>query len=306
MPVEVPNLKALLAFEKVVESGSITQAGRIMNVSAGSVSRYIGILEHELGMPLFTRSKNRIEITGAGQKFYEDIHRSLEAIRRATREISPKDNRMIRLWCYPTFANEWILPRVQYFQESNAAKISIVTGTEPPADLMRHCDLAIVQQANIMPGYLSRFLFEENLVPVCIPSLVARPPLPVEAALSLPVACSSQRAESRQDWATRHLGRPLNEITVLSDQSSVALRAAREGLGITLAADVWVSIALSSRALILPFGARSTAGDKMFAVWDPDQSSNPLLMQLLDWITSEMQVCQNMLREIYQRLEMQD
>lgn len=43
----------------------------------------------------------------------------------------------------------------------------------------------------------------------------------------------------------------------------------------------------------------------MFAVWDPDKSSNPLLMQLLDWITSEMQVCQNTLREIYQRLETQ-
>ena len=62
-----------------------------MNVSAGAVSRYIGILEDELGVELFERVNGRLQITKEGLEFYQGIHQGLDIIRRTARKVSSRD-----------------------------------------------------------------------------------------------------------------------------------------------------------------------------------------------------------------------
>lgn len=54
-------------FLRVVELGSINRAASDLHLSQPSLSRHIAALEHELGTPLFNRSKGGVTLTEAGQ-----------------------------------------------------------------------------------------------------------------------------------------------------------------------------------------------------------------------------------------------
>ncbi len=54
-------------FLRVVELGSINRAASDLHLSQPSLSRHIAALEHELGTPLFNRSKGGVTLTEAGR-----------------------------------------------------------------------------------------------------------------------------------------------------------------------------------------------------------------------------------------------
>lgn len=297
-----PNLKALLAFEKAAQTNSVTKAADLLNVSSSAVSRYIAILEHDLGVRLFERRNGRMQITSNGLQFYQSVHQALETIRRSARQISNKDANAVRIWCYPTFANEWLLPRIEKFQKEVGGRISMVTGTEVPDDLMRHCDLAIVPEENLSPEVSIQFLFEERLVPVCAPSVMNAGDLNFVDVSSLPILCTRYRLKSWSEWSERYVGQRLTQTAIDFDQSGLALRAALEGLGIALAVDAWICISITRGALVLPFGNKSVPGDKIYLAWEHRGRSNPLRARLSEWIQAEMQSCQASLNETFSKM----
>lgn len=78
---------SLRCFLMLAEQLNFTKTASVMNVSQPTLSRIIAALEHEVGTPLFNRSKQAITITAAGKEFAlyaESIVRSCDyAIRRA-------------------------------------------------------------------------------------------------------------------------------------------------------------------------------------------------------------------------------
>lgn len=67
MDIEIYVLKY---FVKVAQLGNITQAAEMLYISQPTISRHIASLEKQLRVPLFKRSKNGVELTDAGKKFY--------------------------------------------------------------------------------------------------------------------------------------------------------------------------------------------------------------------------------------------
>lgn len=63
----------LRSFVAVVESGSFVRAAEQLNASTAAISRRIAALEQSLGSQLINRTTRRIDITEAGQRFYEDV-----------------------------------------------------------------------------------------------------------------------------------------------------------------------------------------------------------------------------------------
>ena len=59
--------ESILLFLKVVQFGSMSDAGREVNLSPGSVSRTIVALESELGVQLFNRTSRKFMLTDAGE-----------------------------------------------------------------------------------------------------------------------------------------------------------------------------------------------------------------------------------------------
>lgn len=64
---------SLVAFVRVVESGSFSAAARMVGMTPSAVSKGIARLEAELGATLFRRSTRQLSLTGDGQAFFERI-----------------------------------------------------------------------------------------------------------------------------------------------------------------------------------------------------------------------------------------
>ncbi|HEX8979169.1 MAG TPA: LysR family transcriptional regulator [Parasulfuritortus sp.] len=61
------ELRALRAFVEVARSGSFTQAAETLSVTQPTVSKLVGLLESELGLPLLQRNSRRALPTDAGR-----------------------------------------------------------------------------------------------------------------------------------------------------------------------------------------------------------------------------------------------
>lgn len=68
--VSFMDLKQLRYIVAIAQEKNITKASEKLFVSQSSLSYTLSTLEKEIGMPLFIRHKNGVELTPAGQKYY--------------------------------------------------------------------------------------------------------------------------------------------------------------------------------------------------------------------------------------------
>jgi LysR family nitrogen assimilation transcriptional regulator len=83
------DLKQLKALVTVAETGSVTRAAELLHLVQPAVTRQILALEHELGVPLFERTRQGMRPTPAGTTLTERARRALTELDRARAELSP-------------------------------------------------------------------------------------------------------------------------------------------------------------------------------------------------------------------------
>lgn len=76
------------SFCRVAESGSFSEAARLLGLSAPLVSRHISDLEAHLGIRLFNRTTRRVELSEAGQQYYPQCVEWLEQLDNLEAQIS--------------------------------------------------------------------------------------------------------------------------------------------------------------------------------------------------------------------------
>ena len=84
--LDVKQLKALVT---VVEVGSVTRAAELLHLVQPAVTRQIRALEHELGVPLFERTRQGMRPTAAGISLADRARRALTELDRARAELAP-------------------------------------------------------------------------------------------------------------------------------------------------------------------------------------------------------------------------
>jgi DNA-binding transcriptional LysR family regulator len=79
------RLEAMSVFAAVVDGGSLSAAGRRLNVPLATVSRKLADLEAHLKTRLITRSTRRLELTDAGRDYLAACRQILEQVDEAER-----------------------------------------------------------------------------------------------------------------------------------------------------------------------------------------------------------------------------
>jgi len=76
-------LDKMATYVRVVEAGNLSAAARQLRMSAGAVSRQLGLLERELKVELLARSTRKMTVTLAGRDYYEHCLSVLREVKAA-------------------------------------------------------------------------------------------------------------------------------------------------------------------------------------------------------------------------------
>jgi DNA-binding transcriptional LysR family regulator len=86
--------KQLDVFRAVMATGSVSEAGRRLNLSQPSISRIVGDLERQFGMPLFQRKSKGVQPTAEATAFLREVEHNrmiLANLEEAALQIAQKE-----------------------------------------------------------------------------------------------------------------------------------------------------------------------------------------------------------------------
>src|SRR5262245_57438880 len=108
-------LSALRVFEAAGRTGSFRAAAAELNLSPSAVSHAVRKLEHTLGTVLFDRDARTIRLSPDGEALMHHVGRAFEELRRGMEVVSTRAPKLLRLHCAPSFAAQWLSPRLPSF-----------------------------------------------------------------------------------------------------------------------------------------------------------------------------------------------
>lgn len=260
------SLDRFAVFRAVVEAGSFTAAATALNQARAAVSFNIKQLEAELGVTLLTRTTRRVELTDAGERFYQRCLRVLDEAEGAIDEVRGEHGGMqgvLRVTSTVEYASRVVAPALHAFIEQHPAlRVRLETHTSQ-ADLVRdRFDVAIRlgrdEQFAHLP-YRGVRLGTYEVRPVMAPDLPARARVPHAAspdALARLPQLGHSRLERIAEWTLvdragdTHLYRPAAKPRVVVDNASVLRELARQGSGVALLPEWLVRDDLASGVLV--------------------------------------------------------
>ena len=291
MVAELPSLKGLQAFEAAARYRSVTLASNELNVTPGAVSLQIRELEARLGVQLFFRKPRSIQLTREGERYYGALRTAFRMMREATAELTARSEiTVLTLSCTPTFAVQWLMPRLPSFQQQHPHVDVRISVTNRLVDFSRDdVDLAVRHGFGRYEGLESIRFIDDSTLPVCSPQFLEKYGSLQEASdlKSVPLLHDENRNEWRR-WLEAAGASDVDASggTVFID-SNGALDAAKAGHGIALTRRSLVSRELAEGALIAPFGKDMASTLAYFLVYPRRMLDNPDLVTLIEWMLSQ-------------------
>jgi DNA-binding transcriptional LysR family regulator len=292
---ELPPLDLLRSFEAAARHLSFTRAADELFLTQSAVSRQIQQMESHLGSPLFERRHRALALTESGLVMQRAVVDCLERLRDATTRVRAQSAmRHVAITCTPGFASLWLIPRLSRFTDANPAVDVRISATSEILDLQRHrVDVAV----RFVPTRMGEGapLFEELVLPVCSPKLVAdkRHPLkkPADLANHTLLTVEMQGTPPTIDWEPwlRVMGvsdlRMKNTVRFTSYADAVS--AAVAGQGVVIGRLPLLAELMKDKRLVAPFGGGAASQRGYYVVIGEPGVSNPDAHAFARWLRSE-------------------
>jgi LysR family glycine cleavage system transcriptional activator len=290
--MRLPPLNALHAFEAAARHGGFTGAADELCVTRGAVSRHVKLLEEQLGVALFRRLPQGIELTEAGRRLLPILTNAFESIGRGAREISSA-SRELRIICEHTFSIRWLIPRLDDFRVLQPdIHIRLTTAFYGWNDFISgEFDVGIGCAAEGKPpdGIEVLTLFPMIIVPACAPALLQRS-TPLKAPADLARFTLLHESPGHLDWTAWLAAFGIQGVDprsgVVLPNLDMAVKAAVMGKGVVMGDLVLTREEFESGLLVMPFEqmkCRADVGD--FALRGSSQSwRDPKVEAFRAWI----------------------
>ncbi|MHB2206541.1 LysR substrate-binding domain-containing protein [Methylobacterium sp. CM6257] len=256
MPASLP-LSAIRIFEAAARRRSFKEAAGELNLSASAVSHAMNRLEESLGVPLFERAGQGIAPTVAGEVLFDHVSRAFAELNRGFDMISTRGSQVLRLHCAPSFAAQWLTPRLaRFLRERPGMEVRLAAGMDYARFTNDEFDADIVYGQPRGEGLLRMPLGLETVTPLCDPDRARQISEPADL-FKQPLIQSDTKLVRWHHWFDQNgLTAPATP-SLRFDRSFLALAGAADGLGVALESTLLAERELSTGRLVAPLAGRS-------------------------------------------------
>ncbi len=228
-------------FVRIVESGSLSAAARLLETTQATVSRRLQSLETLLGVKLILRTTHAMKLTDDGERCYQHARRLLAAWSTLEDEVSHAGDEpvgILRVRAPHAFGQEQLLaPLTRFLGQHPQLSVEWLLNDKNVDFLSANIDCAIRVGAEIDPSTVSVLLAEVPRSVVIAPALLADYPTvtvtgPQQLAALPWVALSTFYQHS---ISLTHTAGEVEQVTIAprlyTDSLYVARSTALQGLG---------------------------------------------------------------------------
>lgn len=288
---KIPSTTALVAFEAAARQQSFTKAAEELALTQSAICRQIAALEDFLGVELFRRSRRGVQLTDAGRAYAQRVATQLDAVERDTLAMMGGGGvSRIELAVVPTFATQWLIPRLKDFQDKHPSiTVNLTNRTRPFLFADTDFDAALYFGDGDWSGTEAHFLMHENLVPVCSPELLEKCDKRTPSALAhLPLLQQTTRPYAWRQWfASLGLQVPGDMAGPRYELFSMLAQAAIHGMGVALIPPFLIEQELASGRLCIAL-EHHYRSDKAYYLMIPQRRTESVPVCLLrDWLLQQ-------------------
>jgi len=272
--MSLPSLQTLRAFEAAGRLKSYSRAADELGLTHGAVSHRIRELEQRLGVTLFKRTGNSMQLTEAGQKLDAQVRQGLSLLEQAfASPVQAKSRKHIVVSSVPSLASTWLFARLAEYRAEHPEVDFELRVSERVSDYKKEgIDLGVRLGAGGWAGMHAVKLFDEALTPVCTPEYRDRLNLRAPADLERATLFRNPWTPWARWFRAAGLDRPEPERGPMFDDGPLLLRAALQGDGVALGRQ-WLAVdELRAGRLVAPFDIAVRDDFAYWIVWPTGRS----------------------------------
>jgi len=278
---------------RVVDSGSFSAAARHLGVAPSSVSRQINELEEDLGAILFARTTRKLNLTEAGQLYYERATSIINDVDEAKLALSQlgSPSGILRVTVPSGIGRELVVSAVPAFLDEYPAIKIVLSMTDQIVDIVdAGIDVAIRVGRQQDSSFRARKIGESKRVVCASPEYLKNAGIPRTPADLEQHNCVTWRDHpGHNTWAFRGPD-GVSKVRVSGSffaKSADALVAATvAGLGLSLLPDWNMGIELRQKQLcaVLTDYEASPAASPVYAVHAHQRHVAPKIRAFIDFL----------------------
>ncbi len=255
----LPHLSAIQGFEAAARHSSFKRAADELNLTQSAVSHQVKALEDFLGVALFERTGNRLQLTQEGRDYFAEVGAGLGRLEAATHRLAGDGStEMLGVRGTPAFMARWLTPRLDGFRRcAPGIELRLTTGL-PPTDFSgRDVDVIVHWGGAPVPGVRIDPFLSSSRFPVASPDLLRRAgPFRRPIDLARVTLLHDMVGDAWQAWLERQgaAGFP-HEKGPRFEHCELTLGAAERGQGVALAYGALIERELTTGTLVRLFDA---------------------------------------------------
>ena len=309
MTQRMPSYNSLRAFEAVARLRSFRKAADELFVTPAAITHQIKALEAQLGITLFVRLSHGIELTPAAEAALPRLQQGFDMLGQAVRDLREfGESPRLNVSATPTLASRWMMPRLHRFLSKypnidvrlmgsigQAIHAQQRNHAEGNAESSQTPDIEIHFSHTKPEGDYVDHLFAVHVVPMAHPKIIdwSAPTRVPDDLRQLTLLHGDARVHDRSHstwakWLKQAGALKVDPRRGLQfDHSTLALKAAADGLGVTLAMPLLAAEELSENKVRILFPTVLPLNQSYYVKTHESSSNRPEVRAFHAWLLEE-------------------
>ncbi len=282
------RLKSLYVLDVVLQTGSFSLAAEKLYMTQSAVSQHIKQLETDVG-PLFIRQTRALQPTAQAESLRNNLKKGFSELEYGWNQATQPDQKTLTISVLPSFASNWLIPRLDRFSEQYPEIELHLSMTEQQVDFGRsNIDAGIRYGQGNYPDLITKHLLDDYIFPVMNCSYQQNLTLD-DLTEQVLIRDNSADYFNWEGWL-KLVGKPElqpKRYLTISD-GSLMIKAAMTGQGIALGRKSLVMDELTSGMLCQPFPQEMKSPFAYYLVMPPRSRDHKELKLFIRWLMEEI------------------